>query len=130
MRRSMMGWDRGRQVRGMAVWAVAYALVFQLLLTSSLMAAQPRGSTGHEICFAGTELLLGSEQNDSEAPAQGIHCPACLARVDLAGPPAPFAFPVLVRIGVPVAFLAPIWEAPRLAVPRLPVQPRSPPVMV
>ncbi len=126
----MMGWGGGRQVRGVAIWAIAYALVFQLLLTSTLMAGLPRGSTGHEICFAGTELLLGGEQDDSEAPVQSIHCPACLARVDLAGPPEPFAFPVLVRIGVPVAFLAPLWDAPRIATPRLPIQPRAPPVMV
>ncbi len=113
----------------MAIWAVAYALVFQLLLPVALIAAQPRGEGAPVICFAGTELQLGGldKTGGSEAPL-GVHCQACLARVDLAAMPPPVAMPHPERVAV--AFVFPHYDALvlRVAQQRLPVQPRAPPV--
>ncbi|WP_127091611.1 hypothetical protein [Aquabacter cavernae] len=71
-------------------WAIAYALVFQLVLTSTLIASQTAatGADPAQICFGA--LPDASEHGGADDTAQkAVHCPLCLPRADAAILPIP-----------------------------------------
>ncbi|MGE4373933.1 MAG: DUF2946 family protein [Xanthobacter sp.] len=118
-------------MRWVAGWAAAYVLVFQVLLTTSLIASMPRGVGAVETCFASAlELGGGANGNTKTDDTTGlVHCPACLARVDLLDLPPPLALLLPYRISTRTHF---IWRKPallRLAAWQTPGQPRAPPFL-
>ena len=122
---------RGRGVRWLAAWAAAYALVFQVVLTSAAIAALPRDGNAGILCLNSARLDPSGSQTGTgdEAPLPGIHCPACLARVDLASAPPPVPTVFVVRTAVAVPFRPVLPKVYRPAARRLPLQPRAPPQM-
>lgn len=119
---------RGARTGGiarLAAWAAAYALVLQVVLTSALVASLPRDANANILCL-NSAIADGGGSSDKGAPL-GVHCPACLARVDLASLPAPAPLPVVARSFVPVAFAPLLPGSFRTALVRSPLQPRAPP---
>lgn len=118
--------SRSRRLAWATAWVVAYALSFQLILTTAVIASLPRDGSIVALC-------VNSAAGDPSSPGDpnlpvGVHCPACLARIDLAGvaPPVP-AVVIVARVARPVAYV-PLRPAPvRTAALRLPLQPRAPP---
>ncbi|MGQ3673895.1 DUF2946 family protein [Xanthobacter sp. TB0139] len=127
-----MRWNTGktRSIRWVAAWTAAYALVFQVLLTTTLIASMPRGVGAVETCFASTlELGGGANGNADDTTSRG-HCPACLARVDLLALPPPLALLLPFRISTRTQ-LSWLQPAPlHLAARKTPGQPRAPPFLL
>ena len=106
---------------------LAYALVFQVVFASGIMAAQAAGA------IAASDLCLGATgeadvRHGADGPSAGIvHCPLCLSRVDAALLPAPPPSPLIERLGHVVRFE--LAGAGRLLLPaeRPAFRPRGPP---
>ncbi|MEP9349131.1 DUF2946 family protein [Xanthobacter sp. KR7-225] len=111
----------------MAAWAAAYALVFQLVLASALVAAMPRDASGTPICAAAR--LAGDADQGEKGKGAAVHCPVCLMRVDAAALPPPFPVAAAKRVALAVTYVPPApLPAPR-APGWLPSQPRAPPLL-
>lgn len=104
-------------------WALAYALVLQVLLAGVALAGMVRAPADPGLCLGAIQSGGGDG-----AALPLVHCPACLAAVDAAVLPPPFPTPVIDRIAIALVFRIEARDA--LAGPgiRLPVQPRAPPV--
>lgn len=108
---------------------LAYALVFQVVLASGIMAARAAGAI--EV----VELCLGAGGADdaphgSEGPQDGIvHCPLCLSRVDAALLPPPPPSPLIERLAVQVRFERDGARLFHLPSERPAYRPRDPPVI-
>lgn len=108
-----------------AAWMAAYVLVLQAVLASAAMAAMPRSGVALELCLNSA----GDADDAGKGLPPGVHCPACLARADVAGLPPPVATPLLDRIAIELEFRAVVRAALRPAGHRLPLQPRAPPAV-
>ena len=115
-----MGW--------VAALAAAYALVFQLVFASALVAGMPRDASGALIC-TGVSTLATDADRDGKADETAVRCAACLARADIADLPPPIPVPALVRSGAGAASVAPAHPITPRAPARLPSQPRAPPFL-
>lgn len=114
----------------LAALAAAYALVFQLVFASALVASLAQAGT--DLCFGAsvqTDDADAARDPGGTGTALQVHCPACLARVDILDLPPPVVPPAVVRAAVPAAFAPAAPAAPALALVRLPQQPRAPPVL-
>lgn len=114
-----------RRTARFAGWAMAYALVLQLVLSSVVFAGlvRPAADGQPQICYG-----AGSPSSPGEADGAGVvHCALCLSRVDVAGlVPPPVVFDVT-RYATPVRYVARAAEPPRGVGARLSHQPRAPP---
>lgn len=120
------GMSLGRMTRWLASWAAAYALVFQVVLTSAALAGLPRDGGLDVLCLNSATAAAPSDADGKTAPL-GIHCPACLARIDLASLPPPIAAPQVAQTVVVVPFRPVLRASFRAAALRLPLQARAPP---
>lgn len=120
------GMPLGRTTRWLASWAAAYALVFQVVLTSAALAGLPRDGGLDVLCLNSATAAAPSDADGKTAPL-GIHCPACLARIDLASLPPPIAAPQVAQTVVVVPFRPVLRASFRAAALRLPLQARAPP---
>lgn len=107
----------------LVAWAMAYALVLQMLLAGVALAGMVRGASDPGLCLG----AVTSDTGDGAALPL-VHCPACLAAVDLAGLPPPAATPLIDRIAIELIYRAEVREALATAGIRLPLQARAPPV--
>ncbi|MDI4655280.1 DUF2946 family protein [Xanthobacter autotrophicus] len=112
-----------------AAFAAAYALVFQIVLTSALMASvSPVGAD------AMTPLCLpsapsGVHSDDGGDPSKSmVHCPLCLSRTDVAVLP-PVMTAVIDRVAIELHFRAVLRSSLQGLHFALPFQPRAPPAL-
>jgi hypothetical protein len=118
---------RIKKIGRLAALVAAYALVFNVMLTSALLASiSPlKLNDIHEFCLNGTSS--GQATDDSGNPAKPIiHCPLCVsgaAMADLPSPPPALA--IRIAFNVPYEFpLAEHFVAPLTVNEH---QPRGPP---
>lgn len=136
-----MGGTRAASARKAGAWAsgfaragcaalplfLAYALVFQVVLASGIMAARAASA------FETTDLCLGSTGTDdtregADGPQAGIvHCPLCLSRVDAVFLPPPPPSPLIERLAVRIHFEAGGTRLLHVPADRPPYSPRDPP---
>lgn len=111
-----------------AALAAAYALVFQLVFVSALVAAMPRDATGAPLCAGAGSLAVGADL-DGKGERTDVHCPACLARVDVADLPPPIPVPAPERQSTAAIHAEPARVLVLRPPPRRPSQPRAPPFL-
>lgn len=116
-------------MRKAAAWSAAYALVLQVVLTSTLLASLPRDGSLPVICF-NSGIAADGQGGAPGSTDFGIHCPACLARVDLASPPLPLAVPADTRVAVELRHRTVLRTAFRTLDFPLPFRSRAPPASV
>ncbi|MFG1412173.1 DUF2946 family protein [Xanthobacter sp. VTT E-85241] len=126
----------GRQWRGARIvaWAIVYALVFQVVLTSafqtSALFASRASSTApglFQICQNDPSTAEPHGPADDRTTAF-VHCPLCLSRVDLAILPTPPATPVIARLAVLFRFQPGAVSDLTSSGVRLAHRPRGPPI--
>ena len=111
-------------------WVLAYALVLQIVLTSSLLASQTLDPARdlHQLCLNAPSQSAPQDQGTTDRIAAFVHCPACLSRVDVAILPTPPAIRVLERRAVAVRFHLFEPSSAALSGDRVAHRPRGPPV--
>lgn len=106
---------------------LAYALVFQVVLASGLMAARAAGT------FDPSSLCLNAPgDTDGGADRHGpdasiVHCPLCLSRTDAVLLPPPPPSPVVERLAVILFFEVGAPRPVQRPADRPPYRPRDPP---
>ena len=116
------------RVGRLAMWAAAYALVFQAFVTGVLVSAMPVAASPTPLCLSASPTGEAPEGDQDGGVDHYGHCAACLVRADLSGLPPPMPTPVLGRVAIELAFRSVVRRALRAASIRLPLQPRAPPV--
>jgi hypothetical protein len=120
------------RIRAIGRWAAfvaAYAVVFNLILTSTLVAtiSPAKANTLHELCLNGSPGVPSADDGTSGAPI--VHCPLCsfsIAPLDQP-PPSPA---LAIRIALDLSFeIARHDDAPGQP-PANDHQPRGPPVLI
>jgi hypothetical protein len=110
-----------------AAFAAAYALVLNVILASTLLAAQSpvQRQAGHELCLASSSDAATPVEPGKAKPV-AIHCPLCIGQHVSAAPP-PMAPSVAIRLAFGFAYDPP-RVAPFVALtPSHDHQPRGPP---
>lgn len=111
---------------------LAYALVFQVVLASGLMAAQTAtASDAGILCLASAssgDIQQGTDGAEDGPQAAILHCPLCLSRVEAVVLPPPAPILHIERRATPLRFAA--GRALRVHIPaeRPAFRPRDPPV--
>lgn len=112
----------------LAMWAAAYALVFQAFLTGALVSAMPVGDAAAPLCLSSSAPAAPSpDGGENKGGPHFGRCDACLVRADLSGLPPPVPTPFVGRVALELEFRAVVRRALRAAPFRLPLQPRAPP---
>lgn len=106
---------------------LAYALVFQVVLASGIMAARAASAFGTmELCLGSTGADATSEGAD-EPQAGIVHCPLCLSRVDAVFLPPPPPSPLIERLALRIHFETGVARVLHVPAERAPYSPRDPP---
>lgn len=115
-------------------WTIVYALVFQAVLTSAFLtsaflASRVSGTAPglFQICQNDPSAAAPHGPTDDRTKAF-VHCPLCLARVDLAILPTPPATPAIARLAVVYRFQPGGTADPTLSGVRVAHRPRGPPI--
>lgn len=120
--------DRKWTIGWIAAFAAAYALVFQIVLTSALLASV--STVGAD---AATPLCLTGASADAHADDGGktsssiVHCPLCLSRTDVAVLTPPVMVALTDRVAIELHFRAILRSSLQGQSFGLPFQPRAPP---
>ncbi|MFG1363433.1 DUF2946 domain-containing protein [Xanthobacter versatilis] len=122
---------RGRRqawgIGWIAAFAAAYALVFQIVLTSALMASVSLDGAGAMTAFCHSDASSDPQSDDGGTPKSIVHCPLCLFRTDVAALPPPVMTPVIDRIAIELHYQAVLRSSLQGEPVALPFQPRAPP---
>lgn len=117
-----------RGIGWIAAFAAAYALVFQVVLSSALMASVPPGGGDPlaQLCLSSASSHAQTDEGGKTSKSQA-HCPLCLSRTDVAALPPPVATPVIDRIAIELHFRAVLRSSLQALNFGRPFQPRAPP---
>lgn len=121
---------RRRQAWGIgwiAAFAAAYALVFQIVLTSALMASVSLAGADAMTAFCHSDASSDAQADDGGTPKSIAHCPLCLSRTDVAALPPPVMTAMIDRVAIELHFQAILRSSLQGQSVALPFQPRAPP---
>lgn len=93
-----------RAIALVAIWAAAYALVLNVIIASTLLAAQSPVQllAGDQLCLATTDHQAAPVEPGKAKPT-AIHCPLCIGQHVAAAPP-PVAPSIAIRLAFGVAY--------------------------
>jgi len=133
----MNGWARHvaktmqRSVAASLPWLISFSLVFQILLTSAVVAQQAGAVRADPVPICINDPAgARADSNGGTGGNAGVHCPQCLSRVDVAILPPPPATPMLVRITIASQAHVPPTPTVPQALTRRDHRPRAPPLSI
>lgn len=122
--------SRKRAIAVTAALVAAYALVLNVMLSASLLAAQPPVQllNGHEFCLTLAETDSSPDDLGKSAKQVPVRCPLCLGQHVSATPP-PLTPALAIRIAFGISYELP-QATPFVALdPEHDHQPRGPPTL-
>ena len=114
----MKNWRQKKTIGKWAAFVAAYALVFNVILTSALFAAVSplELNTRHQLCLKNYAFNPAVDKSKPVEP--GVLCPMCLAKAALADAPplapsvaVPVALPVSTELADHIVFIASIQQS-------------------
>ena len=119
--------SRIKKIGRFAAWAAAYALVFNVMLTSALLATVSplKFNALHELCLNGSSAAPNSDGDTGDAKPV-IRCPLCISGVAAADVP-PQSPALVIRIALHIPFEQTEHDAGVTRFAESNHQPRGPP---
>lgn len=117
-----------RRIGWIAAFAAVYALVFQIVLSSALLASIPPtgGDPTSELCLSSVSLDAHTDEGGKTTKSH-IHCPLCFSRTDAAVLPPPVTTPIIDRLAIELHFRVVLRDSLQAPEFGRPFQPRAPP---
>lgn len=118
---------RIRSIGRWAAFVAAYVLVFNVVLTSTLLAtiSPTQANAAHELCLNGGPAVPDADGTDSGKPI--VRCPLCLSSAVAMADQPPQTPALAIRIALRVLFEAPSHDHVVVRFAESDHQPRGPP---